>query len=66
MAYTIEQKFHLVIVSRFQDHGTRKRAPRFSKRELKLVLQNLKNVMIRTIGQVGLRIPLFLSKNVNE
>ena len=66
MSYTIEQKFHLVIVSRFQDRRIRKWAPKFSKRELKLVLENLKNFMILTIVQVGLRIPLFLTKNVNE
>ena len=66
MAFTIEQKFHLVIVLRFQDRRTRKCAPKFSKRELKLVLENLKNFMILTIGKVRLRIPLFLTKNVNE
>ena len=66
MAFTIEQKFHLVIVSRFQDRRTRKWAPKFSKRELKLVLENLTNFMILTIWEVGLRIPLFLTKNVHE
>ena len=34
MAYTIEQKFHLVIVLRFQDRRRRKWAPKFSEREL--------------------------------
>ena len=43
MAFTIEQKFHLVIVLRFQDRRTRKCAIKLSKRELKLVHENLKN-----------------------
>ena len=66
MAFTIEQKFHLVIVLRFQYRRTRKCPPKLSKRKLKFVLKILKNFTILTIWQVGLRIPLFLTNNVNE
>ena len=49
MAYTIEQKFHLVIFLHFRDHRTHKCTPEFSKHELKDMLKNLDNIMVPTI-----------------
>ena len=66
MAFTIEQKFHLVIFLRFRDHGTHKCTSKLSKREVKLVLENFDNFMLLTIWTVCIRIPLFLTKNLHE